>query len=564
MLQSLMVKNLAVVREAEVNFGEGLTILSGETGAGKSVIIGSIGYALGAKVDKDVIRQGAEYALVELVFFLEKESEREAVRAMDLPIEEDGTLILCRKIMPGRSVLKVCGETVTARQAKDLAALLIDIHGQHEHQSLLKNSKHRQMLDAYCGEKHNARLTETAILYREYLGLKERIDKLTMEDAGRVRELSLAKYEIDEIEAAAPLPGEEQELETKRRKMDNFKKIADSLRNVMEIFEDNNGGVLDRVGRAAGELDGAATLDPDLAESASSLATAEDMLRSIRREVEDYLESSSFDPNEYEEIETRLDLLRRLMLKYGGSIEAVLDYCEKRKNEAAELEDLDATLGLLQGQLRTTSEQLERVCAELHKERVKQAKALEKEITTVLMDLNFLKVAFEIRVMKKDEYGFDGYDEVEFLISLNPGEEKRPLSEVASGGELSRIMLALKSVFARKDEIDTLIFDEIDTGISGKTAWMVSEKMASLGKDHQVICITHLPQIAAMADQHFVISKAEVDGKTETRIRELDDIERVEEVGRMLGGDEITDTVRRNARELIEKADDRKKEIREV
>ena len=553
MLESVSVKNLALIREAEINFGKGLNIMTGETGAGKSIIIGSVNYALGAKADKDVVREGAEYALVELVFHLENEETIRKVREMDLPVEEDGTVIISRKIGQSRSQIRVCGETVTVKQVRELAALLIDIHGQHEHQSLLKSTRHRELLDAYAGEKMDGLLSKIAESYHVYTEAEEKLKSLTIDDAKRQRELSLAEYEVSEIEAANITAGEEEELQKKHRRMKNSKNTFDALQKVSEALNGSD-GAFSQLDRAIRELHAAASMDDALEESAEQLDTAEEMLRDVQRSLDDYMEEAAFDEESFAQIEERLDVLDKLCMKYGATTEEVLAYLEAQKKKLEELSDLDATLEKIRRQRDEARSVLEDNCAKAHALREKQARILEKEVIRHLEDLNFLKVGFEIRIGRTEGYSVHGYDSVEFMISLNPGEKKRPLSEVASGGELSRIMLALKSVFAKKDEIETLIFDEIDTGISGKTAWKVSEKMAGLSREHQLICITHLPQIAAMADHHFLIEKGENDGKTETGISALQEADREKELARMLGGDTLTDAVLGNAKDLIAQA----------
>ncbi|MBR1470513.1 MAG: DNA repair protein RecN [Lachnospiraceae bacterium] len=560
MLESVTVKNLALIREAEVSFGKGLNILSGETGAGKSIIIGSINYALGAKADKDLVRDGAEYALIELVFHLESEALVKKVRALELPVEEDGTVIITRKISAARSQIRVCGEAVTVKQVRELAALLIDIHGQHEHQSLLKTARHRELLDAYAGDRMEALQEKIAAAYHNYTEAEARLKELTIDDAKRQRELSLAEYEVSEIEAANIKAGEEEELQKRFRRMKNSKTTFDALQKVSEALN-TDGGAFAQLDRAARELHAAAAMDDALEESAGQLDTAEEMLRDVQRALDDYMDEAAFDEETFARIEERLDVLGRLTAKYGDTTQDVLDYLEAQREKLEELGNLDATLEKLKARKAAAEKALEEWCGKAHELRAKQALALEKEITKHLEDLNFLKVSFEIRISRMENYTVHGYDAVEFMISLNPGEKKRLLSEVASGGELSRIMLALKSVFAGKDEIETLIFDEIDTGISGKTAWKVSEKMAGLSRDHQLICITHLPQIAAMADRHFLIEKAESGGKTETGITALCAEEEDRELARMLGGDAITEAVLNNAKELKAQADAVKKAV---
>lgn len=555
MLESLTVKNFALIKEADVEFTKGLNILTGETGAGKSVVIGSIALTLGEKAVSDIIREGAEYAFSELVFHVEDEKLVSAIKDLDMPIEEDGTIILSRKLQPGRSVIKVCGETVTLKQMRELSSLLIDIHGQHEHQSLLKESRQKELLDLYCGADMEKLLAEIKKAYTAYNGTCSRLEELSVDDASRQREISLAEYEINEIEAANIVLGEEAELEQRYRKMKNSGAVFEILGKVREALAPDGEGAVEYAGRAVHDMNAALALDEGLSGIAGELADCEDMLRTVARELDDYMEDSEFDEALFKETEERMDVLNHLMSKYGGSTEKIIEYLEKRRAEYDEYKNLDAVLEKLGRQKDEAEQKLKKLCNKAHDLRVKQGLLLEKEITAALTDLNFLKVSFTIEVTERENYSSDGNDDVRFMISLNPGEKKRPLSEVASGGELSRIMLALKAVLADKDEIGTLIFDEIDTGISGKTAWMVSEKMAAIAKSHQTICITHLPQIAAMADTHFCIEKSEVDGRTETNIDRLDEAQSLNELARLLGGGSITETAIANAQELKSEAE---------
>ena len=561
MLVSLHVKNLVLIEEAEINFQNGLNLLTGETGAGKSIVIGSINYALGSKVDHDVIREGAEYALVELVFSVEREEQKKLIREMDLPMEEDGILILTRKIMPGKSILKVCGETVSAKQVKELASVLIDIHGQREHQTLLENKKCKALLDDFCGDELSSLKAEIADLHKEWMDGKKEQDALSMDDALRQREISLAEFEVREIEAANLNPGEDIELEKQFAKMKNYKKIADYAGHAEQYLLHDNGGIIDPLGYAIHELGQAAVLDDELNSVLEQLGDAESILRSASRDLRDYIEDSGFSEEDFLQIEERLDCINHLKSKYGATIERILAYADNRRSELNKLMDLDRYKEELVKKLEGLEKKMYGKADKAHAIRAEQAKGLSKQIEETLLDLNFLKVSFAIALEKKDECGIDGYDEVEFDISLNPGEKMRPLKEVASGGELSRIMLALKTVLARRDQIDTLIFDEIDTGISGKTAWKVAEKMAMLGKEHQVICITHLPQIAAMADAHFLIEKGEKENKTVTRIKSLEETDMIPEIARLLGSDNITEAVLKNAEELKALANQTKENI---
>ena len=549
MLQSLHVKNLALIDEVEVTFGEGLNILTGETGAGKSIIIGSINLALGAKADKDMIRTGAEYALVELVFTVEGQ-QLAAIEELEMPVE-DGQLILQRRILQSRNVCKVCGETVTARQLKQLGEILLDIHGQHEHQSLLKPAKQLEILDAYAGEallSHKEKLRE---LYSRYRSAVDELEHSEVDEETRKREAALAEFECQEIEEAALVPGEDEEIEQLYRKLVNGQKIQDAvgLAHALCGYEEN--GVGSSVGRALKEMRSVAAYDTALQEFEQQLLDIDGLLNDYNRAVADYLSELEFDGELFDRTEKRLNLLNHLKAKYGNSIEDVLAYQAQAQHTLEKYRDYDAYRMELTKRADTLKEEALTVCAKISEIRRRSAVRLSKEMKKALVDLNFQEVAFEIQVTDlEDMIGSNGYDRAAFLISTNAGERLRDLAQVASGGELSRIMMALKTVLADKDAIETLIFDEIDTGISGKTAWKVSEKMGILGRGHQLICITHLPQIAAMADQHFCIEKKVGDKRSVTDIRKLAEEESVTELARMLGSDSITENVMNNAREM--------------
>ena len=550
MLQSLHVKNLVLIDEAEVDFGEGLNILTGETGAGKSIIIGSINLALGAKADKELIRTGAEYALVEMVFTVEQPQQLAAIQALDLPVE-DGQIILQRRIMPNRNVCKVCGETVTARQLKQLAEILIDIHGQHEHQSLLRSAKQLEILDAYAGEEllpHKEALKE---IYSQYRKAVEELSHNEVDEETRKREAALAEFECQEIEEASLMPGEDEEVEQTYQKLVNSQKIKDAASAAYALCGYEESGIGSNVGRALREIRAVSAYDDALGEFEQQLLDIDSLLNDYNRGIADYLSELEFDGEFFERTEKRLNLLNHLKTKYGNTIEDILAYRDRAESTLEKYRDYDTYRMELTKRADTLREEALAVCSEISDIRSRSADKLAQEMKKALIDLNFQEVEFEIHVDASEEtISGNGFDKATFLISTNTGEKLRELAQVASGGELSRIMLALKTVLADKDAIETLIFDEIDTGISGKTAWKVSEKMGILGRGHQLICITHLPQIAAMADRHFCIEKKVEDNRSVTGIRMLEEEESVAEVARMLGSDSITENVMNNAREM--------------
>lgn len=545
MLVGLHVKNLALIEKAEVEFDSGLNILTGETGAGKSILIGSVALALGAKASKDMIRQGAESAAVELMFTVDEEEKRRALEAMELAPDEDGLLLVSRKITPSRSISRINDETVTAKRLQAVTSLLLDIHGQHEHQSLLHKQKHLDILDAYSRQETGELRLQTAAAYREYRRLKERLSKFSLDEESRRREADFTRFEVEEIERAAIKPGEEETLAAVHRRISHGRKIAECLAVAARAAEN------EEIGRALREVESVASYDEGLSDIVGGLRDAESILADLSRSIASYIDGLEFDEEELRSIEDRLDLIRGLMAKYGPTEERILASLEEKKKRLEELEHYEELAAEAKKEAEAQEKKLLSLCGRLSAARSLAAAGLKERIRAELVDLNFLQVEFEIAVRRLDTVTSAGYDEVEFLISTNPGAAPPlPLGEVASGGELSRIMLAIKTVLADTDEIPTLIFDEIDTGISGRTAQRVSERLAYIAGKHQVLCITHLPQIAAMADTHFEIRKEIEAGKTITRIRRLSEDEQIEELARLLGGAEITDRVRENAREM--------------
>lgn len=552
MLVSLNVKNLALIQEAQLEFTEGLNILSGETGAGKSILIGSVTLALGAKADADLIRKGAEYALIELVFQSRDKAVQQRLQELELPAEEDGTILISRKIQPTRSVFRINGETVTAKQIRGLSELLLDIHGQHEHQSLLHVEKHREILDSYAGKPLVQTLQELSSVYRELQTLQKEAAEGTKDAAARSRELELAVFELEEIDAAGLKTGEDDALEKQYQRMVNSRRIAEAVSAATLFLEEEENGAGSQVGRSVRELRSVSGYDEELARLESQLEEIDSLLSDFGRDIQSYAESLEYDEAEFNQTQERLNLINHLKAKYGRTIEDILQYRENREALRDKLEHYEAYQSELQQKIQRTTQQAAALCRKASGLRSTAAKELSARMKQALLDLNFLHVAFEIDV-RPDENAIsaNGYDTVEFMISTNPGEPLRPLHMIASGGELSRIMLALKTVLADRDAIETLIFDEIDTGISGKTAWKVSEKLGALSTAHQVICITHLPQIAAMADTHFMIEKSTDGSSTVTSIRPLQQEERVTELARMLGAEESSAAALENARELI-------------
>lgn len=557
MLVSLHVKNLALIEEAEVEFGSGLNILSGETGAGKSIIIGSINLALGEKVSKEILRENAEYALVELIFKVENPQQQKLLEEMDI-FPEDGEIIMSRKITASRSVGKINSETVSASCMKAVAALLIDIHGQHEHQSLLHKKKHLEILDEYAKDELKEKKETLKACYQEYQKVLEEKKQAVTDDTQRERELSFLEYEINEIAEAQLVVGEDETLESSYRKMANNRKIMEAA-NIAHNLTGGDSSATEQIGRALRELTSVAEYDNELAQIAEQIGEIDSLLNDFNRELAAYISNGEFDEETFFETEKRLDEINHLKDKFGGSIEAVLKAQEEKEQRYQQLKDYEQYLEELAKREEKAEKALQKSCKDVSAIRKHYAEKLTKLVQDALVDLNFLDVEFTMAFQETAGYTANGTDDAEFLISTNPGEPVKPLGKVASGGELSRIMLAIKTVLAESDQIETLIFDEIDSGISGRTAQMVAEKMNVIGKNHQVICITHLPQIAAMADWHFLISKNVVNQSTVSNISRLEEKETVEELARMLGGVKVTDTVLESAKEMKELAKSVKK-----
>lgn len=555
MLLNLHVKNLALIDECEVDFTEGLNILSGETGAGKSIIIGSINLALGAKASKDIIREDAQFALVELVFTLDTKKQADKIKELGIDLQEEGQVIITRKLMNGKSISKINGETVPNNLVKAVAEILIDIHGQHEHQSLLYNKNHLVILDEYAKSEISEVKQKVYDAYQEFDQIKKQLKESEIDEEQRKREIAFIEFEQNEIEEASLKLGEDEELEELHKKMSNAKKIVENLAGVYSktgYEEASSAG--ESIGRALRELTAIVDYDKKLDDLCVQLRDIDSLLNDFNREVSDYLLEMEFSDEEFMEADNRLNLINHLKSKYGKTLKEIFDYKEKQQLRLNQLNEYEDYIIKLKNQLKNAEEKLQTQSHALSQIRQKFAKELSDKIKSNLVDLNFLNVDFEIKFHKLNHFSQNGYDEIEFMISTNPGEAIKPLGKVASGGELSRIMLAIKTVLSNKEETGSLIFDEIDVGISGRTAQMVSEKMTAIAKTQQVLCITHLPQIAAMADSHFVIEKNVVENKTITSIRKLNENEIVLELARILGGAKITDTVIQSAKEMKELA----------
>ena len=546
MLLELNVKDIALIRKASVEFDRGLNILTGETGTGKSVIIDSALLALGGKVRGDMIRRGAEYAYIELIFSVDAEKEA-LLKELDVTPDTNGQLIISRKIMPGRSVSRINDETVTLTKLRAVTSLLIDIYGQNEFHTLMDRRMHLSILDDYMSQETGGLLNSLREAHAKWQAAARLAAGFQLDEKERLREMDLASYEIQEIADANLKPGEEEELTLRFRKLNNARNIIESVSSAYnELSACDTGRILSDIGHAL-------RYDEDLKQIYDEMMDAQSLLESVKQDLNAYAGTMEPDEEELAETEHRLDLIRSLEAKYGRDINEVLSYKKEREERLKELESYEQDKQRAEAERNRAHEKLLSLSESLSKARQKGAVRLCTAILNELKDLGFEKAQLSMDFRRK-AVSEDGFDDTGFVAALNPGEMMKNLSEVASGGELSRVMLAVKTVLAKTDRIPTLIFDEIDTGISGRTAQKVSEKLDVIGQDHQVICVSHLPQIAAMADTHYVIRKVETDGRNETQIERLDREGSEQELARLLGGVEITKAVRDNAHEMKELA----------
>lgn len=556
MIENLHVKNLALIEEEDITFLDGLHILSGETGAGKSIILGALGLALGGKVSKDMLRDPGKEALVEAVFRITRDSQRKQLAELDIEPYDD-EVILSRKITESRSVAKINGEMVPAIKMKEVGDIFLDIHGQNDHQSLLHKKKHLEMLDEYAKNEVGPLKERMQTAYKTYAAKQQEWKEANQLDGDREREISFLEYEIKEITEANLEIGEDARFENQYRRLSNSKRIMEAL---SEAYQQTSGsdGASEQVGRAVQRLHQILSYDEALEPMFESLNDIDSLLSDFNRDLSQYMAEAEFDEEMFAQIDGRLNEINRLKDKYGATIEDILAAKQEKEDRLEKLMHHEAYLAKLTQALNDAKKEAEDAAFALSGMRKRYAKELSGKVEEALMDLNFLDVHFSMEFLQTDHIGADGYDDAQFMIRTNPGEPIRPLKDIASGGEMSRIMLAIKTVLAEHDDIDTLIFDEIDAGISGRTAQAVSEKLHLVAKEHQVICITHLPQIAAMADHHYLIQKDVVGNETISSIEALSYHDSIKELARMLGGTTITQTVLDNAKEMKDLAQGKK------
>lgn len=582
MLQNVHLKNLALIKEADINLGRGLNIMTGETGAGKSIIIGSINMALGDKASHSFIRNGAEYGLVELIFDTNDERVSQILASYDIPFE-DNQVIITRKITPESSTAKINGEAVTLSRLREVTSLLVDIHGQHEHQTLLNPANHLTIIDEFAGSSIEAIKQELKENYSEYKKLRNEYRQFAQNPEELAKEISFLEFEIKEIDDAQLKANEDTLLEAEYKKLSAAQQINEGLMKLRNNFIDETGSIINRLSDGLRELNYLITIEPELKNFQTPMMDLDSIARDLGHDLSRFIDTHTFDAARYNEIHERLNDINRLKSKYGNSVEEILDYKEELANKLSSIKNYTRNKASIAAKMEKIRSEVNILAQNLSDLRKSSALILEKRISDNLKDLNFLNIDFKINFSKTDKIYENGFDKVEFMISTNVGEPVKPLVKVASGGELSRVMLAIKASIADADHTETLIFDEIDTGISGITAQKVAEKMASLchaenagnggtyqteqdaaGNNpqhlngHQLICITHLPQIAAMADTHFVIEKSISDGSTISGIRKLSENDSVLELARLISGNIITQTTLKSAEEMKSAAASRK------
>lgn len=564
MLENLHIKNVALIEECEINFEKKLNILSGETGAGKSMVIDSLNFALGERVSKDFIRKGEKMAVVEALFSVQNPAFQNKLIENGIEVEEDGYVLISRTLnAAGKSVCRMNGCTVTVGMLKELSDSLLDIHGQHEHQSLLNPAAHIRILDQFCGKELEELMERYHALFQEIRRIDKEIQALSGNEQERAHKMDLLQFQVDEIKQSKLYAKEEEELLERRKILSNSEKLIRLSGESLELLYDGSeqASASDQLGQALQNIQMLAELDSQMQGICEALESVAALLDDSARELKRYMERLEVDPNALEEVEERLQEIYRLKRKYGNNVEEILAFCTKAQEELELLEHSEEKVHGLEKERKKIKKELISCAEKISILRREKAKMIEADIELQLHDLEMKNARFQIYIEERKELGIDGRDKIEFLISANAGEELKPLAKIASGGEMSRIMLAMKTVLSKADKIETLIFDEIDTGVSGRAAQKVAEKMSLIGRNHQIICITHLPQIAVMADSHFLIEKNSDGEKTVTSVLSLNEKQSTDEIARLIGGSVITDATLMAVKELKEHAKNWKKEI---
>lgn len=551
MLQELSIKDFAIIDEIQISFQPKMTVLTGETGAGKSIIIDALGLLAGGRGSTEFIRKGEKKAVIQGLFTLPREANTYNILEEYGIDSEDGQIILQRDLYRGgRNICRINGMMVNLATLRKVGETLIDIHGQNEHQELMKPENHIDLLDEYDKKTSELRI-QYQVVYQNYRKLKLSMEKKEADEKAWAQRLDMLNFQVKEIEEADLKINEEDELVEEKNKLDNFQAIHDALELSYQILSGEKIDVVGNLGNAMNELSDVSDLSENLQEINTKISDAFYSLEDAARDISDELDSMEWNGERLNEIEERLELIHQLKRKYGDTIEDILHYHSRIEKELREMENSEQNSEKQERQLSEALEKVKELAIKLSKQRKKSAKKLEKMIHEQLSALYMDKAVFEVKFLNNSKLYSKGIDKVEFYIQTNPGEEMGPLAKIASGGELSRIMLALKTIFSQKMGVTSIIFDEVDTGVSGRVAQAIAEKISQISNNSQVLCITHLPQVAAIADNHYYISKSVNDGRTETSLKELDEKQKIREIARMLSGSEITELTLKHAEELI-------------
>ena len=551
MLQELSIKDFAIIDEIQISFQPKMTVLTGETGAGKSIIIDALGLLAGGRGSTEFIRKGEKKAVIQGLFTLPREANTYNILEEYGIDSEDGQIILQRDLYRGgRNICRINGMMVNLATLRKVGETLIDIHGQNEHQELMKPENHIDLLDEYDKKTSQLR-NQYQVVYQNYRKLKLSMEKKEADEKAWAQRLDMLNFQVKEIEEAGLKINEEDELVEEKNKLDNFQAIHDALELSYQILSGEKIDVVGNLGNAMNELSDVSDLSENLQEINTKISDAFYSLEDAARDISDELDSMEWNGERLNEIEERLELIHQLKRKYGDTIEDILHYHSRIVKELREMENAEQNSEKQERQLSEALEKVKELAIKLSKQRKKSAKKLEKMIHEQLSALYMDKAVFEVKFLNNSKLYSKGIDKVEFYIQTNPGEEMGPLAKIASGGELSRIMLALKTIFSQKMGVTSIIFDEVDTGVSGRVAQAIAEKISQISNNSQVLCITHLPQVAAIADNHYYISKSVNDGRTETSLKELDEKQKIREIARMLSGSEITELTLKHAEELI-------------
>ena len=551
MLQELSIKDFAIIDEIQISFQPKMTVLTGETGAGKSIIIDALGLLAGGRGSTEFIRKGEKKAVIQGLFTLPREANTYNILEEYGIDSEDGQIILQRDLYRGgRNICRINGMMVNLATLRKIGETLIDIHGQNEHQELMKPENHIDLLDEYDKKTSELR-NQYQVVYQNYRKLKLSMEKKEADEKAWAQRLDMLNFQVKEIEEAGLKINEEDELVEEKNKLDNFQAIHDALELSYQILSGEKIDVVGNLGNAMNELSDISDLSENLQEINTKISDAFYSLEDAARDISDELDSMEWNGERLNEIEERLELIHQLKRKYGDTIEDILHYHSRIVKELREMENAEQNSEKQERQLSEALEKVKELAIKLSKQRKKSAKKLEKMIHEQLSALYMDKAVFEVKFLNNSKLYSKGIDKVEFYIQTNPGEEMGPLAKIASGGELSRIMLALKTIFSQKMGVTSIIFDEVDTGVSGRVAQAIAEKISQISNNSQVLCITHLPQVAAIADNHYYISKSVNDGRTETSLKELDEKQKIREIARMLSGSEITELTLKHAEELI-------------